>query len=188
MHEHMTIAEKAVGVTDWTIDSVHSTFEFSFRHSMVSTIKGAFQNVSGEVHFDPEAVAESWVRTEIDMASVDSHNPGRDDHARGASFLDSENHPTSTFVSKRVEPVESNRFRVVGDLTFRGITQEVTFDTVFAGTAERRDETLCSAFVARGTIKRTDFGMELGGLIPAGFPAISNEIDLAMYMTCRPLT
>lgn len=93
----------------------------------------------------------------------------------------------STFSSTCVELVEGNRFLVVGDLTFRGITNEVTFDTTFKGATERWDGTLCSAFVGHGTMKRTDFRIDLGILIPAGFPAISNEIDLTIYITCCPL-
>jgi len=184
----MTIAQESIGVTDWTIDSVHSTFEFALRHSMVSTIKGAFENVNGQVHFDPQRLSNSWVRAEIEMSSINSHNQGRDHHARGSDFLDVANHPMATFVSTRVEPQDGDRFMVVGDLTFRGVTNEVNFDTAFEGSTQRMDGSLCSAFVGRGTIKRTDFGLSLGVLIPAGFPAISNEIDLVMYMTCFPAT
>jgi polyisoprenoid-binding protein YceI len=183
----MTIADKAVGITDWTIDWSHSTCEFTVRHTLVSTIKGAFLKVSGQVHFEPEQVVNSWVRAEIDMSSVDTHNPGRDDMLKGANQFDVESFPTSTFESKRVEPLGVNRFLVVGDMTFRGVTNEVAFDTTFEGTAEQMNGIVRSAFVARGQIKRTDFGLPLGGIIPAGVPSVLDEIQLAMYLTCHPL-
>lgn len=183
----MTIAEKAIGVEDWTIDWSHSTCEFAVRHVMVSTIKGAFLKVSGQIHFEPEDVTKSWVRAEIDMSSVDTHNPGRDDMLRGENQFDVEHFPTSNLVSTRVEPIGANRFDVVGDLTFRGITKPVTFDTTFEGTAEQMNGVVRAAFIARATIKRTDYGLPLGGIIPAGVPTLLDDIQLAMYLTCHPL-
>ena len=183
----MTIAEKAVGIKDWTIDWSHSTCEFTVRHTLVSTIKGAFLKVSGLVHFEPDAPASSSVRAEIDMSSVDTHNPGRDEMLRGENQFDVEHFPTATFVSTRVEPVGVNRFLVIGDLTFRGVTNPVTFDTTFEGTAEQMNGIVRAAFIGRAAIKRTDFGLPLGGIIPAGVPSILDEIQLAMYLTCHPL-
>ncbi len=183
----MTIVENTSEITDWTIDAAHSTFEFTVRHTLVSTIKGAFLKVSGQVHFEPEAVVNSWVRAEIDMSSVDMHNPGRDEMLRGADYFDVENHPTATFVSSRVEPVGVHRFLVIGDLTFRGVTNPMTFDTTFEGTAEQMNGVVRSAFIGRGAIKRTDYGLPLGRIIPAGVPSVLDEIQLAMYMTCHPL-
>ncbi len=183
----MTIVEKAAGVQDWKIDWAHSTCEFALRHTLVSTIKGAFLKVSGQIHFEPEHVANSSVRAEIDMSSVDTHNPARDDMLRGADQFDVENYPTSTFSSKRVEPLGVNRFLVVGDLTFRGVTNEVTFDTTFEGSAEQMNGMVRSAFIARAEIKRTDYGLPLGRIIPAGVPSILDEIQLTMFLTCHPL-
>jgi polyisoprenoid-binding protein YceI len=183
----MTIAEKAVGVKDWTIDWSHSTCEFALRHNLVSTIKGAFLKVSGQIHFEPEDVSRSWVKAEIDMSSVDTHNPGRDDMLRGANQFDVEQYPTSTFVSSRVDSVGVNRFDVTGDLTFRGVTKHVVFDTTFEGTAEQMNGIVRAAFVARASINRTDFGLPLGGIIPAGVPSILDEIRLTMFLTCHPV-
>ncbi len=183
----MTIAEKAVGVKDWKIDASHSTCEFTVRHTLVSTIKGAFLKVSGQIHFDPDDASKSSVKAEIDMSSVDTHNPGRDDMLRGENQFDVEHYPTATFASHRVDPVGVNRFDVVGEMTFRGVTNPVTFDTTFEGTAEQMNGIVRAAFVARATIKRTDFGLPLGGIIPAGVPSVLDEIKLAMFLTCHPV-
>ncbi|HZV25733.1 MAG TPA: YceI family protein [Acidothermaceae bacterium] len=183
----MTTTENAVGITDWNIDSSHSTCEFTVRHILVSTVKGAFARVSGQVHYEPDAVVNSWVRAEIDVASVDTHNPGRDDMLRGSEQFDVATYPTATFVSTQVEPAGANRFLVAGDLTFRGVSHPATFDTSFEGTAEQTNGIERAAFIARATIKRTDFGLPLGRIIPAGVPSVLDEIELAMYLTCQPV-
>jgi polyisoprenoid-binding protein YceI len=183
----MTIVEKAAGVTDWKIDSGHSTCEFTLKHILVTTLKGVFAKVSGQIHFDPNDVAGSSVRAEIDVASVETHNPGRDDMLRGPNQFDVANFPTATFASSNVEMLDAQHFLVKGDLTFRGVAQPVTFDTTFDGTAEQSNGTPRAAFTARATIKRTDFGLPLGNLIPAGVPSVMDEIQLAMYITCQPI-
>jgi polyisoprenoid-binding protein YceI len=183
----MTIVEKAAGVTDWKIDAGHSTCEFTVRHILVTTLKGVFARVSGQIHFEPKAIAASWVHAEIDVASVDTHNPGRDDMLRGPNQFDVANFPNATFVSSSVEMIDDHHFLVNGDLTFRGITQPVTFDTTFDGTAEQSNGIVRAAFTSRATIKRTDFGLPLGNIIPAGVPSVLDEIQLAMYITCQPV-
>jgi polyisoprenoid-binding protein YceI len=183
----MTIFEKAAGVTDWKIDAGHSTCEFTLKHILVTTLKGVFAKVSGQIHFEPNAIANSWVRAEIDVASVDTHNPGRDDMLRGANQFDVASYPTATFASTSVEMIDDHHFLVNGDLTFRGVTQPVAFDTTFDGTAEQSNGIPRAAFTARATIKRTDFGLPLGNLIPAGVPSVMDEIQLAMYITCQPV-
>jgi len=183
----MTIVEKAAGVTDWKIDPGHSTCEFTLRHILVTTLKGVFAKVSGQIHFEPNAIADSWVRAEIDIASVDTHNPGRDDMLRGPNQFDVASFPTANFASTSVEMIDGHHFLVNGDLTFRGVSKPVTFDTTFDGTAEQSNGIPRAAFTGRATIKRTDFGLPLGNLIPAGVPSVMDEIQLAMYITCQPV-
>ncbi len=48
-------------------------------------------------------------------------------HLKTADFFDAGNHPEATFVIKRVEYGNANTAAVLGELTIRGITQEVVF-------------------------------------------------------------
>ncbi|HET7186910.1 MAG TPA: YceI family protein [Gemmatimonadaceae bacterium] len=58
----------------------------------------------------------------IDMRSVDGA-------LRGADLLDVARHPTATFRSTGARRVGASRWQVSGDLTMRGITKPITFDT-----------------------------------------------------------
>lgn len=171
---------------DWQIDAGHSTFEWAIRHMLVSTIKGAFVGVSGTIRYDPEDVTASRVRAEIDMTTVDSHNAGRDERLRGETMFDVARYPTATFASGRVESLEGQHFRVIGDLTLRGVTREVAFDTTFEGIAEQPNGIPRAAFTARATIRRTAFGFNPGREMPAGGLTTSDEVALTMYTTCHP--
>ena len=180
-----TATEKKI--TDWDIDAVHSTFEFAVRHMKVSTVKGAFSGVSGEIHFDPDDVAASSVRVEIDMSTVDSHNAGRDDTLRGERFFDVEKYPTATFVSKQVRPNADGSFQVIGDLSMRGVTNEVSFHTVFEGLQMTPADIYRGAFTARGAIRRTEFGFSEGTPLPGGGFSLSNNVELAMFTSVKPM-
>ncbi len=173
-------------ITEWKIDPVHSTFEFSVRHMKVSTVKGAFSGVSGEIQFDPSSLADSSVRVEIDMTTVDSHNLGRDETLRGERFFDVEKYPTASFASKRIDPHADGTFTVVGDLTFHGMTNEVGFHTVFEGIQLTPNDTYRGAFTGRATIRRTDFGFGEGTPLPGGGFTLSDTVDLAMFTSVNP--
>ncbi len=173
-------------ITEWTIDSVHSTFEFAVRQMKVSTVKGAFSGVKGEIRFDPSNVAASTVHVEVDMSTVDSHSPGRDEHLRGERFFDIEKYPTATFESTRVLPNADGTLQVIGNMTFHGVTREVNFDTVFEGLQLTPADIYRGAFTARTTIKRTDFGFGEGTPLPGGGFTLSDEVELAMFTSVKP--
>ena len=84
--------------SDWTIDSSHSNAQFAVRHFMVSTVRGTFGTMRGSVTLNEEDVTKSSVTAEIDVASVDTREAKRDEHLKGADFLDVEQHPKMSFV------------------------------------------------------------------------------------------
>jgi len=163
----------AIGTkTVWAIDASHTVAEFGIKHMMVSTTKGRFADVQGTIELDEADIANSSVRVEIDVASIDTHDEKRDAHLRSPDFFDAENHPKITFVSTKIEPEKGDRFRVMGDLTIRGTTRPVVLDAEFGG---------------RGTtptqISRKDFGLtwnvglEAGGVLVGDTVKISLEVE-----------
>jgi len=62
----------------WEIDAAHSSAGFSVRHMLISTVKGQFSVVRGKLHIDEANPANSWVEAEADAASVNTHEPNRD--------------------------------------------------------------------------------------------------------------
>src|SRR5207248_75272 len=138
MDEAKATAERAeTGLPErgtWKIDPAHSGVGFVARHMMVSKVRGGFGVFSGtiEVGDSPET---SSVEVEIDAASVQTGNEGRDQHLRSPDFLDVETYPRITFRSTRVERTGDSSLRVEGDLTIRDVTKPVTLDAHFHGMA-----------------------------------------------------
>lgn len=174
--------QATTGVARWDIDGVHSEIEFSVRHMMIASVKGRFTKFEGHIDFDPSNPTSGLVDVVIDARSVNTRNEYRDNHLRSADFFDAENHPEIRFVSKRVEPVGGDDYKIVGDLTLRGNTHEVTLDTTFEGIITQQGATR-AGFSASTTINRFDFGLawnntlESGGLVAGDKIKITLEIE-----------
>src|SRR5262245_45163292 len=121
-------ATRSAAVSTWAIDPAHSVVELAVKHMMFSTVKGRFANVAGTIVLDEANLGASSVSAEIDATSIDTREPQRDAHLRSADFLDVESFPTITFRSTDVVPQGRNQFILVGDLTIRGVSQEVSLE------------------------------------------------------------
>jgi len=169
----------------WHLDSNHSSAEFSVRHMGISTVRGAFSKVGGDVTYDPSNVSQSTIDVVIDATSVDTHVEMRDKDLRGDHFLNVAQYPTLTFKSKRVTPAGTGKLQVTGDLTLHGVTKEVTLE-VDGPTAPMKDPrgNLHMGASATTKIDRTDFGMT--GMTAMVGSEVSIQIDVELVQRLGP--
>ena len=144
----------------WQLDPPHSAAQFSVRHMGISTVRGTFQKLSGVVQYDPSDVSKSSMDVTIEAASLDTRVDMRDNDLRSDHFFDVQKYPTITFKSKRVESAGTDKVKVTGDLTIRGVTKQVVLDVDGPSKPIKdpkgRSHTGASATT---TINRSDFGM-----------------------------
>ena len=167
--------------TIWAIDPAHTLVEFSAKHMMITTVKGRFTDVKGEIHMDETNPDRSFVQAELGVASINTGVEQRDAHLRSADFLDVERFPVVTFRSRRVEgaaPREGARFRLVGDLTIRGVTREIVLDATFEGRGRDPWGGERVSFSATGTLDRREFGLVWNQALESGGLLVSNEVKL----------
>jgi polyisoprenoid-binding protein YceI len=173
----------ADATSTWTIDPTHTLVEFSAKHMMITTVKGRFAEVGGTIVLDEENPGRSSLEVEIATSSLDTRVEQRDAHLRSADFLDVETYPALTFRSKRVEGgfrEEGDRFRLVGDLTIRGVTREVTLDAVYEGRGIDPWGGERVSFSAETRIDRRDFDLTWNVALEAGGILVSNEIRISL--------
>src|SRR5215467_2489246 len=103
----------------WNFEPGHTAAEFCARHMMVTYVRGHFKNVHGTLTFDPALPETSSVEVVIDATTLWTGEPDRDAHLRSSDFLDVENHPRITFLSRQVKLIGENDYIVNGDLTIR---------------------------------------------------------------------
>lgn len=145
--------------TTWQIDPAHTDVSFSVKHLMIARVRGRFAGVRGTILLDESDRANSSADVEIDVATIDTRQQQRDAHLRSADFFEVEKYPTLGFRSRRVERGRGKRFRVVGDLTIRGVTREVALDATDEGRGRDPGGDDRAAFSATTTIDRRDFGL-----------------------------
>jgi polyisoprenoid-binding protein YceI len=131
--------------------------------------KGSFNSFSGKIAVDLKKPEASSVVFRVAAQSIDVGSASFDAYLRGDAFFDVARYPDITFVSDRVEKVDDHHARVSGDLTLRGVTRPFTVDVAVESATGERGRL---RFRAIGTVHRLEFGMN------AGFPAISNDVDL----------
>jgi polyisoprenoid-binding protein YceI len=161
---------------DYDIDSkgAHASVNFRIKHLGFSWLTGRFDKFDGTFSYDPKAPETSKVNVEIDTASLNSNHAERDKHLRSGDFLDVAKFPKATFVSKKVEPAGEGKAKIVGDLTLRGVTKEVTIDAEYVGGGADPWGGNRVGFTGKTALTLADFGIDFN-LGPA-----SKSVELAL--------
>jgi polyisoprenoid-binding protein YceI len=167
------------GKTAWKLDPAHTSVEFSAKHMMITTVRGRIADVEGTIYIDEENPSNSSVEAVLKGASLDTRSEQRDQHLRSADFLDTEKYPGISFKSKRVEG-SKEEFKVVGDLTIRGTTKEITLDVKFEGKGKDPWGGERVGFAATGKIDRREFGLTWNQALEAGGVLVGNEIKISV--------
>jgi polyisoprenoid-binding protein YceI len=169
--------------TTWKLDPAHTSVELAVKHMMFTKVHGRFEDVQGELHIDEKDPNDSEVEVRIGAASIDTGVKERDDHLRSADFLDVESHPTITFVSRSIAGAldqPGDRFRVVGDLTIRDTTREVTLDVTYEGRGKDPWGNERAGFEAVTEIDRRDWGLEWNRPLEAGGVLVGNTVGIEL--------
>lgn len=167
-------------VSTWAVDPAHSVVELAVKHMMFSTVKGRFANVAGTIVLDEANLGASSVSAEVDASSIDTGEPQRDGHLRSADFLDVERFPTIAFRSTAVVPQGRDRFVVVGDLTLRGVTQEVSLEAELVGKGADPWGGQRAGFAATTSVNRKEFGLTWNQALEAGGVLVSDQVKISL--------
>src|SRR5919197_5207246 len=115
----------ATTLSTWTIDSVHSSVEFSLDYMGFTTYRTGFRALEGSLQFDAARPAASSVSASIPVASIDVTNDRLMSRLMDPDLLGGKDHPTITFKSTRVEALDATHWKVTGDLTIHGVSRAV---------------------------------------------------------------
>jgi len=173
-----TATHSAAGT--WTLDASHTEAGFAVKHLMISTVRGRFGAVTGTVEFNEEEPNKSKIDIFIDVASIDTRQEMRDNHLRSADFFDVANHPAMHFVSKRIDGDVTGDFKVVGDLTIRGTTRQITLDATNEGRQMDPWGNDRVGISATTKISRSDFGLKYNQVLEAGGVAVGDEVKITI--------
>jgi polyisoprenoid-binding protein YceI len=166
----------------WKLDPSHSTIEFSVKHMMITTVRGAFTSFDGTLQLDEQNPAASHIEGTVDVASINTNESQRDDHLRSADFFDAENYPQMSFRSTHVEHSGGDNFKLYGDLTIKDVTREVVFDVVNEGQGQDPWGNQRWGFSAATKLSRKDFGLTWNVALETGGWLVGDEVKVAIEL------
>lgn len=159
--------------TTWKIDATHSEINFKVKHMMISTVTGSFKKFDGEVISENADFKNAAFNFSAKVDSVSTDNTDRDTHLKSDDFFGAEKYPELTFTSKSFDGE-----KMVGDLTIKGVTKEITLDAEYNGTAVDPYGQTKAGFEFEGTVNRKDFGLTWSAVTEAGSIVVSDKVKL----------
>lgn len=167
-----SLAAVVMGLVSLEVASAHSaqaeSYVFSNRSEVrfsyvmgLSTQRGRFSRVEGDLQFDAASPQNSKVFANIATASVETGQPIIDDELKGINFFNAKTQPALTFRSRAVKPTSADAAEITGDITVNGVTKPITLGV----TLKPHDDPALKysagskQFVATTTISRSAFKM-----------------------------
>jgi len=145
---------------NWSADAGHSHLGFTLKHMNIADFHGSFSSWEGKITSSQSDFSDAVVDFSGDINSIYTGSSGRDNHLVSADFFDAEKYPKFTFKSKSFKKTGDKEYAVKGDLSFHGVTKEITLKAINTGTAENpQDKTPMTGFKVSGTFNRIDFGI-----------------------------
>jgi polyisoprenoid-binding protein YceI len=167
-----------MSTTKWIIDPTHSEVAFKVKHLVISTVTGYFRKFEGAAESTSEDFNGASVTFSLDVSSIDTNQSDRDQHLKSADFFDTASFPSIAFAGKLVN--QGGEYQLQGDLTLKGITQQVALDVTYGGTVADPYGQTKAGFEIEGKLNRKDFGLTWSAITEAGSVVVSDQVRLQL--------
>lgn len=174
-------ASRVTGGT-YTVDHHHTMVRWEVDHLGITPYFGIFGDITGSLTLDPKNPKAAKVDITIPVSKVTTASSGLTQHllkppAKAGEKPDffGANPADARFVSTSVAPEGDMGAKITGNLTLNGVTKPVTLEAKFYGAGKAPKEMggqEMIGFEAETTIKRSDFGVNMG------IPMVSDEVEL----------
>lgn len=186
-----TSGTATTGGTRYAIAATNSKATYKVNETFINqgnrfnTAQGTTGDVTGDITINKQNPSLSTVGTiKVDISKLASDSGQRDNQIRNR-WLESIKYPMATFVPKRLEGLPTTpytdgqelTFKIVGDLTIRTGTKEVTFDATGKIVGDTFTGTSATKF------NMTDFGVDPPDI--AGIVKAENGVELAMTIEAK---
>lgn len=177
----LTLIASPAFAAQWDIDSSHSHVGFAVKHMMISNVNGSFGKVTGKVNYDGKNLSKATLDANIDVSTVNTNEPKRDEHLKGKDFFEVEKYPAMTFKAKSIKGSAKSNFTILGDLTMHGVTKPVTLKAAPLS-AVIKDPFGKERMAASATtvVNRKDFGMTFNKNMDNGGVMLGDDVKVTL--------
>lgn len=156
--------------------------------SFTATQQGAkfeshFDRFTTSVSFDPAQPETGRIEARVDLGSVDTGNPERDEVLKTADWFNLGKWPVAVFLAERIVRT-SEGYAASGTLTLRGVSRPVTLQfrwTPPAGTKPAR-------LVGSAALERLAFGVGQGDWQDTAYVANAVAVQVAINLWPSPVS
>ena len=150
------------------LDSSNTQVSFAVHHLGIEWASAHFSDINGELVMD-RAGAASRVSVSVGLASLECRDPVWNERLRSAEWLDVQRFPRMTYRSSSIERADQHAV-ATGELTLHGTTRPIVLEVTFLKCSSAGS----CRFMARGRIKRSEYGL------PHGFWTGGDQVDIAI--------
>lgn len=161
--------------TTWKLDNSHAKLRFSITHLGINDVEGSFRTIDATISA-PNAndLSGATITFTADAKSIDTDSKMRDEHLQGADFFDTAKHPTITYTSTSVTKLSGDKYKVLGNLTVKGVTKPVELTATARYGVHPMNQKNVAGVKITGTIDRTQFSIGSG----AGGATLSDNVEI----------
>ncbi len=174
-----TITSTAVPTGTWTIDPAHSKVGFAVKHMGIATVRGEFTDFQGTLEIG-EDLSSAKVYGTVKTQSVDTNEPQRDEHLRSPDFFDAAQYPELTFESTSIEALDDEEFKITGQHTIHGVTNEIVLHAEAQGTDIDPWGNERVGLEVTGQLSRGDYDMKFNQALGSGNMLVADKVKLAL--------
>jgi len=163
----------------WSVDPAHSKVGFAVKHMGIATVRGEFTEFEGTLEIGDDLASAKAYGT-VKVQSVETNEAQRDDHLRSPDFFDAQQYPELSFESTRIEELDDEEFRITGNLTVHGVTNEVVLHADVQGTDIDPWGNERVGLEITGQLSRGDYGMKFNQVLGSGNVLVADKVKLAL--------
>ena len=162
----------------WSLDPHHTSVSFSAKHLGVATVRGRFDEVSADLDLDdPNDPTTGKGTVTVKSASITTGSEQRDGHLKTGDFLEVEKYPDIVFKVTKVTK-KGDQYEVVGDLTIKDVTKEITLDYEHSGVVVDPMGNTKVGGTLTGTLNRSDWGLTWNVPLGGGGLLVGEKVKL----------
>ena len=175
----MSATTTIVPTGTYTVDPSHSRVEFAVKHLGIATVRGSFEAFEGTLELG-EDLSQAKAYGTVQVATVDTKEPKRDEHLRSADFFDVEQFEQITFESTEIRATDEDEFEIDGNLTLHGVTRPITLKAEVQGTETDPWGNERVGLEVSGSLSRGDYGMTFNQALGSGNVLVSDKVKLRL--------
>lgn len=122
--------------------------KISFLADMQKT-RGTISGLKAHIHFNADNLSQSKISGSVDVKTLDTGIPKRDEHLKSSDYFDAATYPTMTFKSGTFKQ-ENGKYTMTGLMKIRDIERQETIEFTYENKVFKGETTIQAALYKIG--------------------------------------